>query len=86
VDPPAAAAPRATWRARCRTWRGWGALRYLLIWPLFRLYRDCVRRSLRWRLAESHLLTVFLSVLIISLIGGAALVAEEFIEIVRAAK
>ena len=53
-------------------------LRYILLWPLLATYEGKARRSLRWRLAESHLLTVFLSVLAISVIGGGVLVAYSF--------
>ncbi len=65
---------------RCLTWRGWRALRYLLVWPLIRVYRDCVRRSLRWRLAESHVGTVLFSVVAVSLVGAVAAVAQAFID------
>ena len=36
-------------------------LRYLLVWPLITAYRRRARRSLRWRLAGSYLLTLFVS-------------------------
>ncbi|MDP9369692.1 MAG: hypothetical protein M3Q03_15700, partial [Chloroflexota bacterium] len=49
-------------------------LRYATIWPLIVAYERKCRRSLRWRLAESHLGTVFFSVLAISVIGAAAVV------------
>lgn len=65
---------------RCLTWRGWRALRYLLIWPLIQTYRDCIRRSLRWRLAESHVGTVLFSVVAISLVGSVAAVSRTFVD------
>lgn len=73
-------AAAAAWRTQCVEWRGWRALRYLLIWPLITVYRDCVRRSLRWRLAESHVGTILISVAAVSLIGAAASVASAFIQ------
>lgn len=39
------------------------SLKYLLIWPLFRAYRRKLRRSVRWRLADSHITAVWSSVL-----------------------
>lgn len=68
------------WGRRCLDWRGTHWLRYLLIWPLFRVYRECVRRSLRWRLAESHVATILLSVLAVSLVGALATVGAAFIQ------
>jgi len=56
---------------------GW---RYLLIVPLIRAYRQRVNRSLRWRLAESHVGTVLLSVLAISLLGAIATMMAGFIQ------
>ncbi|MDP9366443.1 MAG: HAMP domain-containing protein, partial [Chloroflexota bacterium] len=70
----------SVWRTRCVQWRGWPALRYLLVWPLIQTYRDCVRRSLRWRLAESHVGTILFSVAAVSLIGAVASVASAFIQ------
>jgi len=67
------------WGRRCRQARGIRALRYLLLWPLIQYYRECVRRSLRWRLAESHVGTVLLSVLVISVVGAAAVVGWTLI-------
>ena len=64
---------------RCLQFRGASALRFLLVWPLIRYYRECVRRSLRWRLAESHVGTVLLSVLVISVVGAAAVVGWTLI-------
>src|SRR5688500_10468192 len=55
-------------------------LRYVLIWPLVAAYEHKASNSLRWRLAESHLLTVFLSLLVIAVIGGAVTVAYSFWE------
>jgi signal transduction histidine kinase len=55
-------------------------LRFLFLWPLIAAYERKSRRTLRWRLAESHVLTVFLSVLAIAIIGGAGLVAYAFQE------
>jgi len=52
----------------------------VLIWPLIAWYRRCVRRSLRWRLAESHVGTVLLSVLAISLLGAVATTVAGFIQ------
>jgi signal transduction histidine kinase len=45
-----------------------------------RAYRRSVRRSLRWRLAESHVGTVLLSVLAISLLGALATTAAGFLQ------
>ena len=53
-------------------------LRFLFLWPILAAYERKARRSISWRLAESHLLTVFLSVLVISAIGGGVLVAYSF--------
>src|SRR5690349_21313147 len=55
-------------------------LRYLLIWPVIAGYRRRVRHSLRWRLAGSHLSTVFLSILTVSVVGAIVLVATSFIQ------
>src|SRR5688572_20481030 len=55
-----------------------GLLRFLFVWPLIAAYERKAARSLRWRLAESHLLTVFVSVLAIAIIGGGVLVAYAF--------
>jgi signal transduction histidine kinase len=55
-------------------------LRFLFVWPLIAAYERKAARSLRWRLAESHLLTVFVSVLAIAVIGGGVLVAYAFVE------
>jgi len=38
------------------------SLKYFLIWPLFRAYREQLRRRLRWRLADSHVTAVWSSV------------------------
>jgi two-component system sensor histidine kinase BaeS len=38
-------------------------LKYFLVWPLFRAYRGKLRRSLRWRLADSHVTAVWSSVI-----------------------
>src|SRR6185312_15095628 len=45
--------------------KGWmrRSLKYFLIWPLFRAYRRKLRRSVRWRLADSHITAVWSSVL-----------------------
>ncbi len=55
-------------------------LRYVTIWPLIVAYERKCRRSLRWRLAESHLGTVFFSVLAISVIGAAAVVTTALVQ------
>ncbi len=55
-------------------------LRYATIWPLIVAYERKCRRSLRWRLAESHLGTVFFSVLAISVIGAAAVVTTALVQ------
>ena len=65
------------WGRRCWDWPG---TRYLVLWPLISAYRDCIRRSLRWRLAESHVATVLLSVAAISLVGAASAVALAFVQ------
>lgn len=44
-------------------------LKYVLIWPLFRAYRGKLRRSLRWRLADSHVTAVWSSVIGLCLIS-----------------
>jgi len=81
--PAVPTAPRSRWRhwgRRCLDWRGTRWLRFLLIWPLIEVYRGCVRRSLRWRLAESHVGTILLSVLAVSLVGALATVGAAFIQ------
>jgi signal transduction histidine kinase len=50
-------------------------LKYLLIWPLYEAYQRKTARSLRWKLAGSHLATVFLSIIATSVIGALILVA-----------
>ena len=50
-----------------------------LFWPLWAITNHKAHRSLRWRLAESHVLTVFMSVLVIAVIGGGVLVAFAFL-------
>ena len=68
------------WGQRCRKFRGLRALRFLLLLPLIDYYRGCVRRSLRWRLAESHVFTVLLSVLVISMAGAAGVVGWTLVQ------
>ncbi|MGD9890749.1 MAG: histidine kinase [Dehalococcoidia bacterium] len=43
-------------------------LRYLLIWPIFRLVGDRARRQLAWRLSVSHLSTVLASLVALFLL------------------
>ncbi len=51
-------------------WRRLRSLRYLLGWPLILAYRRCARRSLRWRLTGSHLLTLLIGLATaLSLVG-----------------
>jgi len=68
----------AAGRERLRRIRGRYPLRFVLLWPFF-AYRDRVRRSLRWRLAESHVGTILISVLAISLVGAIAAVTFAFV-------
>jgi signal transduction histidine kinase len=51
-------------------------LKYLLIWPLYEAYQRKTARSLRWKLAGSHLATVFLSIIATAVIGALILVAD----------
>jgi signal transduction histidine kinase len=55
-------------------------LKYLLIWPLYEEYRRKCARSLRWRLAGSHLATVFLSIIATSIVGALVLVTFSFFD------
>ena len=55
-------------------------LRYLLILPAIRRYRERTRHSLRWRLAESHIGTILLSILATSLISAVVSVMYAFIQ------
>jgi len=68
------------WRGLRAMLRRLRVLRYLALWPLFGLSERRARRSLRWRLAESHLGTVFLSVIAISVIGAAVVVISALTE------
>jgi len=58
--------------------RGRSSFWFFLLWPFF-AYRDRVRCSLRWRLAESHVGTILISVLAISLVGAIAAVTFAFV-------
>ncbi|MFL5759283.1 MAG: sensor histidine kinase [Thermomicrobiales bacterium] len=53
-------------------------LKFLLIWPLYEAFRRKCARSLRWRLASSHLATVFLSVIAASIAGALVLVTVSY--------
>lgn len=55
-------------------------LRYLLVFPAIRRYRERTRHSLRWRLAESHIGTILLSILATSLISAVVSVMYAFIQ------
>jgi signal transduction histidine kinase len=55
-------------------------LKYLLVWPLYDAYQRKTARSLRWKLAGSHLATVFLSIIATSVIGALVLVATSLID------
>jgi signal transduction histidine kinase len=55
-------------------------LKYLLIWPLYEAYQRKTARSLRWKLAGSHLATVFLSIIATSVIGALILVAVSLFD------
>jgi signal transduction histidine kinase len=55
-------------------------LKYLLIWPLYDAYQRKTAHSLRWKLAGSHLATVFLSIIATSVIGALALVAVSLFD------
>ncbi len=55
-------------------------LKYLLIWPLYEAYRRKCAHSLRWRLASSHLATVFLSIIATSIVGALVLVTFSFFD------
>ena len=75
-----AAGDGSAWGGVRSTLRRLRVLRYLTLWPLFELSERRARRSLRWRLAESHLGTVFLSVIAISGIGAAVVVISALTE------
>src|SRR3954451_7880413 len=55
-------------------------LKYVLVWPLYEAYQQKCARSLRWRLAGSHLATVFLSIIATSIVGALVLVAFSFFD------
>lgn len=55
-------------------------LRYLLILPAIRRYRERTRHSLRWRLAESHIGTILLSIAATSVISAVVSVSIAFVQ------
>lgn len=55
-------------------------LSYLLVLPAIRRYKERTRHSLRWRLAESHVGTILLSILATSLIAAMVSVTLAFIQ------
>ena len=55
-------------------------LRYLLVLPAIRRYRERTRHSLRWRLAGSHIGTILLSILATSVISAVVSVTYAFIQ------
>jgi signal transduction histidine kinase len=55
-------------------------LRYLLVFPAIRRYREHTRHSLRWRLAGSHIGTILLSILATSLISAVVSVAYALLQ------
>ena len=55
-------------------------LRYLLVFPAIRRYRERTRHSLRWRLAGSHIGTILLSILATSVISAVVSVMYAFIQ------
>jgi hypothetical protein len=58
-------------------WRRLRCLRYLLVWPVILAYRRRARRSLRWRLTGSHLLTLLIGLATaLSLVGLLSAILE----------
>ncbi len=55
-------------------------LSYILILPAIRRYKERTRHSLRWRLAESHVGTILLSILATSLIAAVVSVTLALIQ------
>lgn len=55
-------------------------LSYFLILPAIRRYKERTRHSLRWRLAESHVGTILLSILATSVISAVVSVTLAFIQ------
>src|SRR4051794_24729422 len=54
--------------------------KFLLIWPLYEAFRRKCARSLRWRLASSHLATVFLSIIATSIVAALILVSFSYFD------
>ncbi|MBA2520602.1 MAG: HAMP domain-containing protein [Chloroflexia bacterium] len=55
-------------------------LRYFLVLPAIRRYRERTRHSLRWRLAGSHIGTILLSIAATSLISAVVSVSYAFVQ------